>query len=172
MPTRFLFLLVLIGVQVQAQFVKPYESPRRWSTTVELGGLSPIVSLNLEYVPLRPQAHFWVIRGGVGTMFTQYSMLTIPHSVSFNFLLNPNPRSCPPPVGFRKRWFLEVGWGGTAFVRPLVKEDGYRSSPMVGVRHYFTINQERTIAFLKAQLTPFILNKFGLWGGVGFGVVI
>ncbi|GAB3314120.1 hypothetical protein GCM10027299_01890 [Larkinella ripae] len=171
MRSRFLLVAFLVIFQAKAQLFKPYEEPRRWAATAELGGLSPVFALNLEYTPLRFRSHFFTIRAGVGSMFTHYSLLTLPHSLTVNLLLNPKSSRCPPPVGFRKLWFLELGWGGLAFVRPLQKGD-FRSSPLVGVRQYFKLNQERTTGFLKAQLTPLILDRWRFWGGFGFGVIL
>jgi hypothetical protein len=78
-----------------AQLQKPYGKPVRWAATAELGGISPVLSLNAEYTPIQWEKSFITLRGGMGQLFTGYSLLTLPHALTWNLVLNGKIKGCP-----------------------------------------------------------------------------
>lgn len=152
-----------------AQLQKPYGKPVRWATTAELGGISPVLSVNVEYVPIQLPKSFFVIRGGAGQLFTGYSPLTLPHALTWNLVLNGKTKGCPPRSA-RNSFFAEVGIGGVYLVGA-TEEITYRWSPLIGVRLYFKYNPVAT-GFWKVQLTPIVSGQVVPWGGLGVGLLI
>ncbi|HEV7348253.1 hypothetical protein [Telluribacter sp.] len=170
MPLRLL-LMILIGHGAEAQLYTFYERPHRWSATVEAGGISPVLAVNAEYSLFQTGRTFTVIHLGIGHTFTNYSLHSLPHALTLNYLLNRRKPRCPPPIGEPKQWFLEVGAGGLVFNSPKDKEY-YRFTPIIGVRRYQTARYTRTRYFYKAQFTPLILGKLLPWGGIGLGMIL
>lgn len=164
-------ILILIPFLSSAQLYKKYSHAQQWSAAAEVGGLSPILSINAEYIPLESQKGFLVLRGGVGHSFGRSVLCSLPHSLSWNLLLNGKTEGCPP-VRPGNSTFIEVGIGG---VYPLYTtkeiEANYRWSPLLGVRHYFLYNV-RTTGFWKAQFTPLVTSQLSPWFGLSMGVVI
>lgn len=163
------FLLVCLPLATSAQLRKPYGKPVRWATTAELAGISPVLSLNVEYTPIQLPKSFFVIRGGAGQLFTSYSPLTLPHALTWNLVLNGRTKGCPPRSA-RNSFFAEIGVGGVYLVGA-TEEIKYRWSPIVGVRHYFKYNPLAT-GFWKVQLTPVVSGQVVPWGGLGVGLLI
>lgn len=162
-------LLLWLPGLTTAQLRKPYGKPSRWAATVELGGISPLVSVNAEYAVVQSQKSFLVMRGGVGQLFTAYSWCTLPHAITWNRVLNGRVKGCPPRQPPRS-FFAELGVGGVYFAGSTEK-NSYRWTPVLGVRHYVAYNARAT-GFWKAQLTPVVAGRFVPWGGVGIGLVI
>ncbi|MEZ0487829.1 hypothetical protein [Fibrella aquatica] len=153
----------------QAQLQRPYGKPVRWAVTGEVGGLSPLLSLNAEYAPVQFRKSFLVIRGGVGHLFTNYSILTLPHALTWNVVLNGQTRGCLPREP-RNSFFAEVGLG-SVYLPGAMEGVTYRWSPILGVRRYFAYNV-RANGFWKVQLTPVVSGQWVPWGGVGLGLLI
>ena len=162
----FVLCLPLISA---AQLQKPYGKTVRWATTVELGGLSPIISLNAEYTLIQSKKSFFVTRVGIGQLFTGYSLLTAPHALTWNIVLNGKTKGCPP-IRPQNPLFAEIGIGGVYLVGA-TEETTYRWSPVVGVRHYFAYNLKAN-GFWKAQLTPIVAGQLVPWSGIGLGLLI
>lgn len=152
-----------------AQLRKPYAKPTRWATTVEVGGLSPLASINGEYALIQSQKSFITLRGGVGQLFTGYSWLTLPHALTWNKVLNGKTKGCPPRHP-QNSSFIELGSGGV-YLAGATEETTYRWSPIIGLRHYFAYNPRAT-GFWKAQLTPVVGGRLVPWGGLGIGLLI
>jgi len=161
--------MLCLPLTTLAQLRKPYTKPIRWASTVELGGLSPILSLNAEYVPIQLEKSFLLIRGGIGQLFTGYSLLTVPHALTWNVILNGRTRGCPPKSP-KNSFFAELGVGGVYLVGA-TEDITYRWSPILGVRRYFFYNPRAT-GFWKAQLTPVVSVQLVPWGGIGIGLLI
>jgi hypothetical protein len=162
-------LLIWLPCTATAQLRKPYGKPTRWAATVELGGLSPLISINGEYAVIQSTKSFITIRGGVGQLFTGYSWLTLPHALTWNKVLNGKIKGCPPGHP-RNSLFAELGIGGV-YLAGATEKIKYRWSPIIGVRHYFAYNP-RASGFWKAQLTPVVAGRFVPWGGIGIGLLI
>lgn len=164
-------VLLLLPVGAGAQVYKTWTPAQRWSATAELGGFSPILSINAEHTPLASRKGFLVLRGGGGHSLSRSVLCSLPHAVSWNILLNGNTKGCPPASPGNST-FLEWGVGG---VYPLYtrKDIGtaYLWSPLLGVRHYFRYNVRAT-GFWKAQLTPLLTGQWSPWLGLSFGLVI
>ncbi len=137
--------------------------------TAELGNISPLLSLNVEYAPIQRPKSFLVIRGGMGQLFTGYSLFTLPHALTWNTVLNGKTKGCPPQHPANS-FFAEFGIGGVYLVGAK-EETAYRWSPIVGVRRYFAYNPRAT-GFWKAQLTPLVAGRLIPWGGIGVGLLI
>jgi hypothetical protein len=152
-----------------AQLYKPYARSSRWALTGEVGGISPLLSLNFEYAAFQSKKYFITLHGGLGHLFTNYSLYTVPHALTWNILLNGKSRGCSPIIS-QKPLFAELGLGGVYFVRA-TGEIKYRWSPVIGVRRYFLYNL-RTTGFWKAQLTPLLAGRLVPFGGIGIGIVI
>ncbi|MBC8154130.1 MAG: hypothetical protein H7Z72_14600 [Bacteroidetes bacterium] len=166
---RLMYCLLLLPLASSAQLYKPYAKPVRWAATGEIGGISPLVSANLEYAPVQCRKSFVVIHGGIGQLFSGYSFCTLPHALTWNILLNGKAKGCPP-VKPRNQLFAELGAGGV-YLAGAKDGNAYRWSPLLGVRRYFSYNLLAT-GFWKAQLTPLVAGRLVPWGGVGIGLVI
>lgn len=88
-------MLSCLPLTAWAQLRKPHGKPVRWATTAELGGISPVFSLNAEYTSIQSRKSFLVIRGGIGQLFTDYSLITLPHALTWNVVLNGKTKGCP-----------------------------------------------------------------------------
>jgi hypothetical protein len=136
---------------------------------MEVGGLSPVFSINAEYSLTQSKKSFTIIRGGMGQLFTGYSWLTLPHALTWNRVLNGKTKGCPPEHP-RSSLFAELGLGGV-YLAGATEGLTYRWSPIIGVRHYFAYNQ-RANGFWKAQFTPVVAGRLVPWGGIGIGLLI
>jgi hypothetical protein len=170
MPLLMVLLLVLCR-PVAAQLYKSYQAPHRWAATAEAGGISPVLSVRAEYSFFQTKSTFAAIQLGIGHTFTDYSLHSVPHALTMNYLLNGKKLKCPAPIGEPTQWFLEAGAGGLVFNRPKDKEK-YRFTPIIGVRRYQTARFTRTRYFYKVQFTPYILGQLLPWGGIGMGMIL
>lgn len=166
---RFISILLLLPLVAVAQLRKPYGKPSQWAVTAEVGGVSPVFSINAEWALLQSRKSFFIARAGVGHLFTGYSLLTLPHSLTWNRVLNGKVKGCPPRNP-RNSLMAEVGLGGS-YLAGAIDEVVYRWSPLLGLRGYYACNHRAT-GFWKVQLTPLVSGKLAPWGGVGIGLVI
>ncbi len=166
----YLVLLLWLPCTAYSQLRKPYGKPVRWSATFEVGGLSPIASVNAEYGIIQTKRSFVTVRGGLGQTFTGYSLLTLPHALTWNQVLNRKQIGCPSHSP-RNSWFAELGVGGVYLIGS-PEETDYQWGLILGLRHYFAYNR-RANGFWKVQLTPIVLsNEIIPWGGLGIGLII
>lgn len=157
-------LFFLVPITLYAQQYKPYSRAWKWAATAEAGGVGPGFSANLEYIPVQLKSSFVVVHGGIGYMGTHYSTATLPHSLTWNILLNSKAKGCPPQIP-PKSTFIEIGIGGSYLIQSKVKVE-YAAGPVLGVRRYFQYNQWAT-GFWKAQIIPMFADVIIPWGGVG-----
>ena len=162
-------LFLFVPFLTSAQLYKPYALPNRWALTTEIGGISPVLSINTEYSPIQRKKSFLTIRAGIGYLFTNYSICSLPHALTWNVALNGKRRSCPP-IEKRNLLLLELGVGGV-YLPGAEGEIVYRWSPIVGVRRYFKYNTRAT-GFWKIQLTPYLGGQIAPFGGIGLGLLI
>ena len=164
-------MLLLLPVLVSGQVYKTYSPTQSWSATGELGGLSPVLSVNAEHTPIASRRGFLILRGGVGHSLGGSVLCSLPNAVSWHVLLNGRTKGCPP-VSPGNSTFLELGVGGVyAFYTTKDLEAAYSWSPLLGVRHYFRY-QVRATGFWKAQLTPLVTGEWSPWFGLSLGLVI
>lgn len=166
----YFILLLLLSHAVDAQLRKPYGKPVRWAATFEVGGLSPITSINAEYTVIQFKKSFLTVRGGFGQTLSIDGWATLPHALTWNIVLNGRRKGCPTQNA-RNPLFAELGIGGVYLIGAPEKTD-YQRGVIFGLRRYFSYNN-RANGFWKAQFTPIVLpDQLILWGGLGIGLLI
>ncbi|WP_420148292.1 hypothetical protein [Spirosoma sp.] len=163
-------LFFLLPVTLYAQRYQSQLRSWKWAATAEAGGVGSAFSVNIEYIPVQFKKSFVTLRGGLGYLGARYSMATVPQSVTWNILLNPNVKDCPPQVPL-KSMFAEIGLGGAYLVNSTTTVN-YLYGPILGIRRYFLFN-ERTTGFWKAQISPVVTDHNVIpWGGLAIGIVL
>jgi hypothetical protein len=168
MKAALTVFFILSFLTLKGQFKAPYGKPISWSHSYEVGGINPVIGINLEHYPLRYKNSYLALKAGVGYMFTGYSDATLPHSLTWCFKLKQKSKKCYPELNYQS-YQIEVGLGGVYFIGATDKRF-YRWSPIIGVRRKFKNDyQEKT--YWKVYCTPYIANRVFPIIGVGIGIV-
>lgn len=158
---------------------------------VESFAISPLGSINVEYLPVRWQNSFLAIRTGFGFLPGGKSVgggtsangagISIPTSVTYNYLINNlrkgiNKRvavKCKSaPSKIASEWFVEMGAGFTPVVYRSAEARSY-SFAIFGLRQQviFDIPPHPRVVFLRVNFTPsYSFGKYELRGGLSLGV--
>lgn len=138
--------------------------------SAEVGGISPFVSANFEFVPFKTKTSFGVIRVGAGFKSTNASQsVSVPFSLTYNFSTN-RKKDCDaaPQRIFRER-FLETGLG-LSYISSLGKKPVLYFAPIVGIRKQFIQWGKSDVFFYKIHLTPiYAEQRFRFGAGLSFG---
>ncbi len=138
--------------------------------SAEVGGISPFVSANFEFVPLKTKTSFGVVRVGAGFKSTSASQsVSVPFSLTYNFSMN-RKKDCDaaPQKIFRER-FVETGLG-LSYISSLGKKPVLYFAPIVGIRQQFIQWGKSEVFFYKIHLTPiYAEQRFRFGAGLSFG---
>ncbi|CAH0997562.1 hypothetical protein EMA8858_03696 [Emticicia aquatica] len=168
-----------------------YRTRYRTAIMAETFAISPLGSINVEYLPIRWQHAFLALRGGFGFMpggsntgpgnIANGGGVSVPTSVTYNYLINNlrkginkrvTVRCKSAPSKIASEWFTEIGAGHTLAA--------YRSADtrsfvfgILGLRQQviFDIPPHPRVVFLRLNVTPsYSVGKYELRGGVSLGV--
>lgn len=141
--------------------------------SVEVGGISPFVSANFEFVPFKTKTSFGVIRVGAGFKSTNASQsVSVPFSFTYNFLMNRKKDCDAAPQRVFRENFLEAGLG-MSYVSSLGKQPVLYFAPIVGIRKQFIQWGKSEVLFYKIHLTPiYVEQRFKFGAGLSFGCSI
>jgi hypothetical protein len=185
--TTIFILLFFENSQSQIMYRTRYKS----AIMVETFAISPIGSINYEYLPFRWKNSFLSTRIGLGFLpggketdagsVTNGGGVSIPTSVTYNYLLNNlrkgiNKRvsvKCKSaPSKIAAEWFGEIG-GGYTLAAYRTTETRNFAFGIIGLRQQviFDIPPHPRVVFLRLNVTPsYSLGKYELRGGVSLGV--
>ncbi|AFK01892.1 hypothetical protein Emtol_0740 [Emticicia oligotrophica DSM 17448] len=173
----------------QAQIM--YRTRYRAAVMVESFAISPLGSINIEYLPVRWKNSFLATRFGLGfipggnptaiSMVTNGGGASLPTSVTYNYLINNlrkginrrvslKCKSAPSKIA--SEWFAEIGAGATP-VAYRSAESRFYSFGILGLRQQvvFDIPPHPRVVFLRANLTPsYVEGKYEIRGGISLGV--
>lgn len=139
--------------------------------SAEVGGISPFVSANFEFVPFKTNNSFAVIRAGAGFKSTSTSQsVSVPFSLTYNFAINGIKKDCEaaPQRVFKER-FLETGLG-ISYVSSLGQSPIIYFAPILGIRKQFVKWGKADVLFYKIHLTPIYAEKYLRFGaGLSLG---
>jgi hypothetical protein len=173
----------------QAQIM--YRTRYRTAIMAESFAISPLGSINVEYLPVRWQNSFLALRTGFGFlpggkstgtgMVANGGGVSIPTSVTYNYLINNLRRGINKRVSIKCKsapskiaaeWFVELGAGITPVAYRSAETRSY-SFGILGLRQQviFDIPPHPRVVFLRVNVTPaYSLGKYGTRGGVSLGV--
>lgn len=173
----------------QAQIM--YRTRYRTAIMAESFAISPLGSINVEYLPVRWQNSFMATRlgfgfipGGKDTGAGQVANgggVSIPASITYNYLINNlrkgiNKRvsvKCKSaPSKIAAEWFIEAGAGITPVAYRSAETRTYTFG-IFGIRQQviFDIPPHPRVVFLRANVTPsYVEGKYEIRGGVSLGV--
>jgi hypothetical protein len=177
-----------------------YKTRYKTALFVELLGISPFSSINLEFCPIKNEKSFFTIRAGSGYLpgskkpnvdGKKDNGISIPVGISYNIILNNlkkqfkyrismrcNPR--PPRISIES--FGEIGLGLTY---SFTNVTGYKQYTfgIIGIRNQISFGKEykKHVLFLKTQFNPFYHNNkltvftssgsvSGFGGSIGFSI--
>lgn len=139
--------------------------------SAEVGGISPFISANFEFVPFKSKHSFFVVRAGAGFKSTSAAKsVSVPFSLTHNFAINKTKKDCSaaPPKAFREL-FLETGLGMT-YVSSLGQRPLIYLAPILGIRKQFVKWENSDVFFFKIHLTPIYTEKHVRFGaGLSLG---
>lgn len=162
-------VLVIHKASAQIRYRTRYDI----ALSAEVGGISPFVSANFEFVPFKTKTSFGVIRVGAGFKSTSTTQsVSVPISLTYNFLMN-RIKDCDaaPQRVFRER-FLETGIG-LSYISSLGKKPVLYFAPIVGIRKQFIHWGKSEVLFYKIHLTPiYAEQRFKFGAGLSFGCSI
>lgn len=177
-----------------------YKTRYKAALFVEVLGISPFGSLNLEFCPIKKEKSFFTIRAGSGYVpgskkpnvdGKKDNGISIPVGISYNFILNNLKRQfkyrislrCNPhPPRISIESFGELGLGHTTYFTNVT---GYKQFTfgIISIRNQIAFGSEykKHVLFLKTQFNPFYHNKtfslfpstgsvFGLGASIGFSI--
>ncbi|WP_188768630.1 hypothetical protein [Emticicia aquatilis] len=138
--------------------------------SAEIGGISPFLSANFEFVPYKAKNSFGVIRAGVGFKSNSTSQaVSVPFSLTYNFLLNKKKDCDAAPQKVFKERFLETGLG-LSYVSSLGQRPVLYLAPIVGLRKQFIKWGKSDVFFYKIHLTPIYAEQhFRFGAGLSLG---
>lgn len=187
----FLTLIVFLALIETNQAQIMYRTRYRTAIMAESFAISPLGSINVEYLPVRWQNSFLALRTGFGFLPGGQSTgvgevangggISIPTSVTYNYLINNlrkgiNKRvsvKCKSaPSKIAAEWFVEAGAGVTPIAYRSADTRTYAFG-ILGLRQQviFDIPPHPRVVFLRANVTPsYVEGKYELRGGVSLGV--
>lgn len=138
--------------------------------SAEVGGISPFVSANFEFVPFKTKNSFGVIRAGAGFKSTSASQsVSVPFSLTYNFAMNRKKDCDAAPQRVFKERFLEMGLG-MSYISSLGQRPIIYLAPILGIRKQFIKWGKSDVFFYKIHLTPIYAEKhFRFGAGLSFG---
>ncbi len=138
--------------------------------SAEVGGISPFVSANFEFVPVKTRNSFGVIRVGAGFKSTSTSQsVSVPFSLTYNFGMNSKKDCDAAPQRVFKERFLEMGLG-MSYISSLGQRPIIYLAPILGIRKQFIKWGKSDVFFYKIHLTPiYVENHFRFGAGLSFG---
>lgn len=185
--TAIVVLLFFENSQSQIMYRTRYKS----AIMAETFAISPIGSINYEYLPFRWQHSFLATRIGLGFLpggeetdvgsVTNGGGVSVPVSVTYNYLLNNLRRGMNKRVSVRCKsapskiaaeWFLEGGAGHTIAAYRTTETRSF-TFLILGLRQQviFDIPPHPRVVFLRLNVTPsYSVGKYELRGGVSLGV--
>lgn len=187
----FLTLIILITLLETTNAQIMYRTRYRTAIMAESFAISPLGSINVEYLPVRWQNSFLALRTGIGFLPGGKSTgigqvangggISVPTSVTYNYLINNlrkgiNKRvsvKCKSaPSKIAAEWFVELGAGITPVAYRSAETRSY-SFGILGLRQQviFDIPPHPRVVFLRVNVTPsYSFGKYELRGGVSLGV--
>ncbi len=186
----FLTLIVIITLVETANAQIMYRTRYRTAIMVESFAISPLGSINVEYLPIRWKTSFLALRTGfgflpggksVGTAATNGGGISVPTSVTYNYLINNLRRGINKRVALRcqsapskiaSEFFIEMGAGFTPIAYRGSETRSY-SFGIIGLRQQvvFDVPPRPRVVFIRVNFTPsYSFGKFELRGGLGLGV--
>ncbi len=178
-------MLFIENSQSQIMYRTRYKS----AIMVETFAISPIGSINYEYLPIRWQHSFLATRVGLGFLpggqgtgsVTNAGGISIPTSVTYNYLINNLRKGINKRVSLRCKsapskiaaeWFAEIGAGYT-LAAYRTNETRSFSFAIFGLRQQiiFDIPPHPRVVFLRLNATPsYSIGKYEIRGGVSLGI--
>ena len=187
----FLTLILIITLVETTNAQIMYRTRYRTAIMVESFAISPLGSINVEFLPVRWKNSFLALRTGFGFLPGGKSVATgsaangagisIPTSVTYNYLINNLRRGINKRVAVRcqsapskiaSEWFIEMGAGFTPVAYKGTETRSY-SFGIFGLRQQviFDIPPHPRVVFLRVNFTPsYSFGKYELRGGLGLGV--
>jgi len=186
----FLTLIVIITLVEKANAQIMYRTRYRTAIMVESFAISPLGSINVEYLPIRWKTSFLALRTGfgflpggksVGTAPAIGGGISVPTSVTYNYLINNLRRGINKRVSLRcqsapskiaSEFFIEMGAGFTPIAYRGSETRSY-SFGIIGLRQQvvFDVPPRPRVVFIRVNFTPsYSFGKFELRGGLGLGV--
>ncbi len=186
----FLTLIVIISLVEKANAQIMYRTRYRTAIMVESFAISPLGSINVEYLPIRWKTSFLALRTGfgflpggksVGTAPAIGGGISVPTSVTYNYLINNLRRGINKRVSLRcqsapskiaSEFFIEMGAGFTPIAYRGSETRSY-SFGIIGLRQQvvFDVPPRPRVVFIRVNFTPsYSFGKFELRGGLGLGV--
>lgn len=168
-----------------------YRTRYKSAIMVETFAISPIGSVNYEYLPIRWRNGFLATRIGLGFLpggqetdagsVTNGGGVSIPTSVTYNYLVNNlrkginkrvNVRCKSAPSKVAAEWFVEAGAGYTLAAYRTTETRSFMFG-IIGLRQQvvFDIPPHPRVIFLRLNATPsYSVGKYELRGGISLGV--
>lgn len=187
----FLTLIIFLALIETNQAQIMYRTRYRTAIMAESFAISPLGSINVEYLPVRWQNSFLALRTGLGFLPGGQSTgvgevangggISVPTSVTYNYLINNlrkgiNKRvsvKCKSaPSKIAAEWFVEAGAGVTPIAYRSADTRTYTFG-ILGIRQQviFDIPPHPRVIFLRANVTPsYVVGKYELRGGLSLGV--
>lgn len=173
----------------QAQIM--YRTRYRTAIMAESFAISPLGSINVEYLPVRWKNSFLALRTGFGFLPGGRSTgignvangggIAVPTSVTYNYLINNIRRGINKRVAVKCKsapsrvaaeWFVELGAGTTPVAYRSAETRNY-SFGILGLREQviFDIPSHPRVVFFRINVTPsYSIGKYELRGGLSLGV--
>ena len=186
----FLTLICILTLVETANAQVMYRTRYRTAIMAESFAISPLGSINVEYLPIRWKNSFLALRTGfgflpggksVGTAPAIGGGISVPTSVTYNYLINNLRRGINKRVSLRcqsapskiaSEFFIEMGAGFTPIAYRGSETRSY-SFGIIGLRQQvvFDVPPRPRVVFLRVNFTPsYSFGKFELRGGLGLGV--
>lgn len=168
-----------------------YRTRYKSAIMAETFAISPIASINYEYLPVRWTNSFISTRVGLGFLpggkdtgtgsVTNGGGVSIPTSLTYNYLINNLRRGINKRVSVKcksapskiaSEWFVEIGAGYTLAAYRTTETRNFTFG-VLGLRQQivFDIPPHPRVVFLRINVTPsYSIGKYELRGGVGLGV--
>ena len=169
--TRLLFTGIFSVLLIHQAFAQiRYRTRYDIALSAEVGGISPFVSANFEFVPFKTKNSFAIIRAGVGFKSTSVSQaVSVPFALTYNFAINGKKDCDAAPQRVFKERFLETGLG-MSYISSLGQSPKIYFAPILGIRKQFIKWGKSDVFFYKIQLTPIYAEKhFRFGAGLSFG---
>lgn len=187
----FLTLIIFLALIETNQAQIMYRTRYRTAIMAESFAISPLGSINIEYLPVRWQNSFLALRTGIGFLPGGNSTgvgqvangggVSVPTSMTYNYVINNlrkginkrvSVRCKSAPSKIAAEWFVEMGAGITPVAYRSAETRMY-SFGILGLRQQviFDIPPHPRVVFLRVNVTPsYVAGSYELRGGLSLGV--
>ena len=172
LPTIFVFSMLY--ADACSQTFKSFQTRYTLGTSLELLGVSPLGSANVDLMVFKRPKSFINIQAGIGLVSYPQDIWSFPQIITYNYWLNQRNntrrKDCNPEKKERKaEYFIEAGIGNLILPELLHGEQRDYVIAVSGLRAHFPISR-KSVIFAKLRYIPYTRYTYQAKFGAALGI--